>query len=99
MLAPMVDGVFQVCVRSNNVGFVCVVVEGSGSQVRDLGLASASRALSQRRRPYMSETIPLGPALRVQRVHVVIGFPRGQGFYLVFEGFSMEAGDLWDIHG
>lgn len=76
-----------------------VVVECSRSQVRDLRLASVWKGSKRERRPHMSETIPLGPALRVQRIEVVVGFSRGQSFDLMFEGFSMEAGDLGDIQG
>lgn len=76
-----------------------VVVECSRSQVRDLRLASVWKGSKRARRPHMSETIPLGPALRVQRVEVVVGLSRGQSFDLVLEGFSMEARDLGDIQG
>lgn len=76
-----------------------VVVECSRSQVRDLRLASVWKGSKRERRPHMSETIPLGPALRVQRVEVVVGFSRGQSLDLVFERFSVEARDLGDIQG
>lgn len=47
MLAPMVDGVFKVRVRSNDIGFVCVVVKCSSSQVSELCLASAWNRLER----------------------------------------------------
>lgn len=45
----------------------------------------------------MSESVPLGPALRVQLVCIVVGYVLKQGLDIVFEGLAREERCLWMV--
>ena len=45
----------------------------------------------------MAEAVPLGPALGVEVVEVVVGDILSQGLDLVYEGFAAESWDSWGV--
>lgn len=95
VLGPVVDGALGVGGGADDVGAVCVVVEGAGRKVGELGLL-VGVTRDEYRGGYVSEAVPLGPALGVEVVDVVVGEVLGQGLDLVHEGFATES---WDGRG